>query len=374
MARLVNADAAVLDAQEPRHDLPCTATPTKPVLGFDLKFHAGYEAAIPLRELAGSENMLTILFRVTPDDHRDVPVSFSQHYRVPAIEEGANGAAHLPGDFEIGEGNYHVDWLMRDQAGRVCSHYWDLRASLPARDKEVSMAIAPGVVEGNGPESFQAEPPVQRAQGEASLNVKILINFAPQNYRSTTLQPRDLNGLISILRSLARDPRIGRFSIVAFNLEKERVIWRQDSAEQIDFPGLGKALGSLQLGTIDVKRLGRKHGDTEFLEDLIRREVLGARHVDALVFAGPKALLDQNVPEGALRQWGQVDYPVFYLNYTADPRKTPWHDAIGHVVKFFKGTEYTISRPRDLWFATNEVVSRVAESKQTKTAHAMSAR
>ena len=38
--RIVNTDMAVLEIPEPRKDLPCTVVPSKPVLGFDLRFHA----------------------------------------------------------------------------------------------------------------------------------------------------------------------------------------------------------------------------------------------------------------------------------------------------------------------------------------------
>ena len=40
----------------------------------------------------------------------------------------------------------------------------------------------------------------------------------------------------------------------------------------------------------------------------------------------------------------------------------PWKDSISHAVKLFRGTEYTISRPRDLWFAVTEMVSRIVKS------------
>ena len=43
------------------------------------------------------------------------------------------------------------------------------------------------------------------------------------------------------------------------------MIYRQEGASQIDFPALGKALTSLNLGTVDLKRLSQKHGDSEFL-------------------------------------------------------------------------------------------------------------
>ena len=52
--RIFNTDAAVLESQDVRKDLPCTVTPVKATVGFDLKFHAGYDVYVPLRELAGS--------------------------------------------------------------------------------------------------------------------------------------------------------------------------------------------------------------------------------------------------------------------------------------------------------------------------------
>ena len=53
--RILNTDAAVLESQEVRKDLPCTVTPMKSALGFDLRFHAGYEVNVPLKELAGAD-------------------------------------------------------------------------------------------------------------------------------------------------------------------------------------------------------------------------------------------------------------------------------------------------------------------------------
>ena len=60
-----SGDMTFLEEGQPRKDLACTVTPEKPQLGFDLRFHAGYDVTIPLRDLSGSENMLTIVFRVT---------------------------------------------------------------------------------------------------------------------------------------------------------------------------------------------------------------------------------------------------------------------------------------------------------------------
>jgi len=371
---IFNTDLAVLESGETRKDLPCTVTPEKPVIGFDLRFHAGYQVTIPLKDLSGSDNLLNILFRVETKDHPDQPTYFSQHIRVPAIEDDAKGDAFLQGNFDLGEGQYHVDWLMRDRGERVCSFSWDSDAALTPKDKPMSLAIPPESIQRTDPEQFKDEPPVARASDQPPLNVKMLVNFAPQNSLSSTLQPVDTSALVSILRSIVRDPRIGKFSIVAFNMQEQKVVYRQEDADRLDFPALGQALTSLNLGTVDLRRLGDKHGDTEFLTNLVRKEVApsGPDHPDAVIFAGPKVLLDSNVPDEALKGAGNVDFPVFYMNYNLSPQQVPWKDAISHTVHFFRGTEYTISKPRDLWVAVSEMVSRIVKSRNGKQAAAIS--
>lgn len=373
-ANIFNTDLAVLEQGEQRKDLPCNVTPSKPALGFDLKFHAGYQVSVPLKELSGEENVLNIVFRVSDQDHRDDPVYFTQHLRVPPIEEEAKGDAYLQGAFDVGEGSYHIDWLMRDRTERVCSSSWDSEANLSAKDRPMSLTLGPGVIGRAGGEEFNEEPPVERASSAPPLNVKVLVNFAPQNSLSPALQPLDTTALVSILRTIARDPRIGKFSVVAFNMQEQKVLYRQDSVNRIDFPALGSALTTLNLGTVDLKRLGDKHGDTDFLTGLVRKEMVPGPqgHPDALVFAGPKILLDANPPEGALRDAGEIDFPVFYMNYNLNPQATPWKDAISHTVRFFRGYEYTISRPRDLWFAVSEMVSKIVKSRNGRPAPSIS--
>ena len=363
--RILGTDLAILEVQEVRNDLPCTVNPSKPVLGFDLRFHADYEVVVPLRELAGSEDLLTMIFRVTPETQKDVSHYFVQHVQVPPIAPEARGDAFLHGSFDLGEGRYHIDWLMRDRAERVCSFYWDAEAELSNRDKQINVMLPPGAVQASEREPFKDEPPVARTAGER-LNVKIVLNFGPQNQHAAALLPQDTTALLSILRSISREPRFGRFSVVAFNLNEQRILYRQDNADRVDFPALGEALGSLKLGTVDIKLLARKHSDTEFLTGLIQQEMNDASRPDALVFAGPKVMLEENVPVESLKETGEVEYPVFYMNYNQEPQANPWRDAIGRAVRFFRGHEFTISRPRDLWAAVTEMVGRIVDFKNAR--------
>jgi hypothetical protein len=361
------ADAAVLDTREPRADLPCTVEPQKPEIGFDLKFHAGFQVTLPLRDLLGGEDLLTIIFRVTPQAHPDEPVYFSEKISVPKLDAEAKGQAVLDGSFVVGEGEYQVDWLMRDRSERMCSFYWTTSASLKEREKPMHLAVVAEHVEPIDPEPFRQEPPTAR-EGANGLNVKVLVNFAPQRALAASLQPLDTAALVSILRNISREPRIGKFSLVAFNMQEQRVVYRQDAADQINFPALGDSLNSLKLGTVRVDQLEQKHSDTEFLTQLITKEMAND-HPDAVIFAGPKVMVNEGIPTDSIKALsGDISYPVFYMNYNLTPQTNPWRDAIGNVVKKLRGYEYTISRPHDLWNAWTDIMGHIVKLKMARLA------
>ncbi len=372
---LMPSDETILDAGQQRKDLPCTVNQRKADLGFDLRFHAGFDVTIPLSELSGDGQILTVIFRVTPGDSAARTANFVQHFTVPFISDDAKGDAALQGVIDLGEGKYHVDWLMRDRDERVCSDSWDIDASLSVKDKPIPLFLSRNRVEQAQAEPFFNEPtleiPKEKNEKTDSLNVKLLVNFAPQNSVSAALQRSDTDALVSILKAIERDPRVAHVSLVAFNINEGRVVYRQDSGDQIDFPALGKALHQMKLGTVNIQKLSEKHSDTEFLENLITKEVSPTDHTDAVIFAGPKAMLDANVPQEDLRRIGDVECPVFYMNYTLDPQATPWKDSISHAIRTFKGTEYTITRPRDLWFSTVEMFSRIIRSKRERAVTAL---
>lgn len=368
--RLLPSDEAILETPENRKDLPCTVTPDKPVLGFDLKYHVNFEVTVALKELVGAENQLTMVFRVTPEGRSD-GTYFSEHFQVPAIDRDETGPAYLNGTFNVGEGKYHIDWLMRDRSERMCSFHWDSEASLPLKDKQMALEIPAGAVQALDLEMFKQEPPILREQKPSPLNVKVMMNFAPQDANGSALQPLDTRALLSMLRSIAREPRIAKFSIVAYNMQQQKVIYRQEDAPQIDFPALGKAVRSLRLGTVDLKHLVQKHSDTEFLAQLMTNEIKDPKDsLDALIFAGPKVMLDDGVSPETLKQFSDVKFPVFYMNYNANPQLNPWRDAIGSAVRVLKGAEFTISRPRDLFFAWTEIMGRIVKSKVGRAATA----
>jgi hypothetical protein len=224
------------------------------------------------------------------------------------------------------------------------------------------MSILGNAIEPSDREFFKAEPPVTRIKADEPLRVKVLINFAPQLSSAAAMQPIDTSALVSILRNISREPRICSFSVVAFNMTDQRVIYRKENTDQINFPELGKALASVKFGMVDYRKLSDKYSENDFLTKLIHDEV-GNNSTDAVIFAGPKVMLDGPPPVDSLKDMTAVSFPVFYMNYNLTPNQNPWRDSIGTVVKRLRGYEYTISRPRDLWVAWSDIMGHIVKLK-----------
>ena len=350
-------DLAVLEDRMAHRDIPCTLVAAAPHLDLDLKFHTGYEVSLPLRELAGvSPATLTVVFRVTPEAAANGPVFFSQSFKVPPIHGQMDGEVQLGGAFVVGQGRYSVDWLLRDARQRVCSLHWDLNAKLSGRDREVPLAVGPGVVQPSPAELFEN----QSRPAAGPLSVKILVNFAPQEEDLGILPKREQEAIVAILHTIGREPRIGHFSVIAFNLRDEQILYHQSDTPRIDFPGLGRALHARPPGTIDIRRLAMKDGPAEFLRTLIAGEIGRSEGMDAVILAGPKTVSDYDISPESIRLPVSLPCPMFYLNYNATPDQATSADVIGKMVRFLKGRVYAIAHPRDVWLAWRDIMSQLS--------------
>jgi len=361
--RLFPTDLAVLESQQPRRDLSCAITAAKPELGFDFMFHTGYEIQVPIRELAGQENELTILFRVVPQDRPDDPSYMVQRVHVPELEEEqSKKAIKLYGNFTLGQGKYHVDWLMRDQLERFCAMSWDLETKLNAKDSQLTQWIPQALVQPPG-QLFEEEPPIIRAPEGGLPRFSIIVNLDPPDPSAATIDDGVLYSLVSILRRMGRDSRAELHSIIVCSFGTQQVIYQQEDGDSIDLPALGKSLESLKLGLVDVKQLKSTRGPAQFATDLVR-EQLSRGDLDALVLFGPKAGWETAVTRDALESLDELDIPTFYLSYNAERKWNLMPDSVSRIIKRLRGLEYGINQPKDFFNAWSDVVSRILRAKR----------
>ncbi len=365
------SDLAIFEADIPRDDLRCKVESTQTVLGFDMNYHSGYQAELPLADLFEGENMLSVLFRIYPVDQPKQKRYFIQRFRVPDIQRSEDddppqGSVMLQGTVLAGTGKYKLDWLMRDRRERVCANSWTFEVG--ETDGVLPVTLAPGTVRQAPVHPFRNAPEldVPKAENTASLHVKVLVHFAPLNIRSAALQPVDLAALASILQSISQDERVSKVSVVVFNVREQRVLYRQDSSSEVDYPAIGDAIDTLNQGTIRYSLLADKNSDTRFLTELITSEVSRDSDVDGVIFVGPKVMLEENPPKELLGEVGNVEFPLFYVNYNLNPRENPFRDAIGHAVRFFRGQEFTVYRPQDLFPAVRKMFNQIEDYKSKK--------
>ena len=364
--QLGGADLAVLELQQSRHDLPCTVTMSRPKLGFDFVFSAGYEVRVPTRELTGEGNDLTILFRVIPEDR---PASYiAQTIHVAQLDEHSKRDIRFHGIFKLGEGKYHVDWFMRDRRERICSKSWDLKPKVNSRDSRLRQWIPQGLVQPAEP-LFAAEPPFIRPQENGLSRYSLIVNLDPPDPSAVLIDDWQLYRVVAILRRMERDPRIKPCSIVVCSVETQQIVYQKENPASLDLAALGEALRSVKLGAVNAKRLVSTHGPAQFAADLIWERLMKV-DPDALVVLGPKGSSEAGVSRRTLEAFDKPGKPAFYLSYDLgyDTELSPSRDPISSIIKSLHGFEYSINRPKDFFDAWSDVVARIVRTKPEPSA------
>lgn len=355
------ADRVLLDDSDSPNTLRCAVSRVKPELEIDLLFHSGYAATIPLKSLAGQSGVLRTFVRVTPVRQPAHPVVFSTTLPLPAIEPKAKGDLELDGEYVVGRGQYQVDWTLRS-GERTCAAHWQIEAKSGGALNQTTLAIGSDAVDEVPSDPFYDSGFRPRGSHDAQY-VKLLVNFTPA--RLNMLTADDVRGITAILRAIAREPRLGRFSVVVFSAEQQRVLYRNNPDTRIDLPAIGRAVRDLRSGTIDIRQMEDPKSGARFLTRLLTEELGPQRPLpDAVIVISPRVSLKNGPSKEEMARQIHLQCPVFFLNYNPDPIANPWRGALGNVLRSaYHALAYTIARPRDLGSALRDIRSRM-ESHQ----------
>src|SRR5260370_386334 len=299
--RLQYDDLAALKSREPHAELSCQVTSDKPSLGFDLRFHSDYHAAIPVNVVADAGGWLEVVMRVVPASGAEPPTYLANRFAIPISPPGSKGEVLASGGFDLGPGRYRVDWIMSDARERVCSAHWNLDARLGSGKEDLPLTLGTNqIVDLARPAS--ANGPLIKREFARTLQVKILLNLSPAKPQESIVRAEDAAVLLSILRGLADQPRIVLSTVVAFNLRGQKIVYRQEHTDQVDFLALEKAAQSPASAPVDLRVFRDAQSDLHFVTRLLTQE-LGAQadSPDAVILVGPKVSLDRKVPLDSLQ-------------------------------------------------------------------------
>ena len=353
---------------EPRQNeekVRCDVIPIKPQMGFSLRFQTGWVARVPLEQYEGANHRWTVAVRITPGGKQ--PVYLVQRFRLPAIPK-TKVYGQISGGCMLGEGRYDVSWVLMDEQQRVFRKQWQVEAKLRGRERNLKPAIPPATV---NEFSLTAHRP-QRELADPPLRLTVLLHAAPIVPSRSTLRLDDLFMLVGMLDSMLEQLPVESVRLVAFNLDQQKELFRQDDFTGKELDDLLQAIGGLQLGTVDYNILRNRRGDMDLLESLVADEFKDPSPGHVVVFLGararpgenrPRTLMDA-APASAARfyylqysplvfSWGGMNGTVLRMN-----QRGAMPDAINLMVSRLQGKTFSIWSAGELVKAITEIAHR----------------
>lgn len=351
--------------------LKCSVKPLNPFLDFAFRFDAGYFVSCPVKEFGGRDDTVISYVRITPDN--GAPVVLANGYRLPAISRAqakkvnlrkVNSSFEMSGGFVLGEGPFTVDLLLMDSRNRICHAHWTVNTRRSGHEKNASLAMPPNTAAAFPVYSWDGKPSVHRCPGS---RLTILLDVAPMNPSANKLRAWDRAFLLGALSSLLRQMPADSVRLVAFNLDQQREIFRQDRFDGAGFTRLAEVLKRLELGTISYKALQQQNGWAELLAQLVNEQITEQSPTDTVLFLGPNTRITDKLPETMLRPCGPRSPRFFYFEYFPFWRSgSEFPDAIHYATRACKGTTLKIHSAGEFAEAMRKVNQRLAVSSGTR--------
>jgi hypothetical protein len=347
------------------HDtLNCSIHEWRPFLDFTFRFDAGYFVRCPYEEFGGLEFKLATYMRVTPSSGS--PTAFAEFVSVPAVppEIAAKGdlkrlhaELDMSGGFSIGEGEYRVEVLVTDNRNRFCRKRWSIKAQRSHSQAEIPVALEANTISHIWPDAWDGKL-VEKGQG---YRVTILLDAMPMNPREAKLRVWDRAFLMQSLRSMLQHLPCESVRLVAFNLDQQKELYREEHFDSDAFHELSHTLRTTELGTVSYKALQRGPQGVSFLSDLVRKESTGSQLSDIVIFLGPTTRFGQKIPANLVH--GSRDQHFFYFEYFPFTGAN-FPDSIQHLITSLQGTTYQMRSPADLSKAMQKMLTLLDHERE----------
>lgn len=343
----------IIDSRAKQNSLKCDVRPWPPFLDFNFRYQTGLLLSVSLGEFTPGEEPITYL-RVIPQGAS--PVIFRTSLELPSVPPDMSGTIDLrnlrkihfttSGAFHIGEGRYSVELLLLNGQGRSCYKRWNVKTGNYS-DKAVPLAMSPRSVVPLVPDSWDGK---LEANG---VRLSVLLDAAPLHPYAAQLYAWDRALLLQALASLLKQLPCQSVQIVAFNLEQQREVFRQEKFDAGGFTKLASALEHLELASVPYQTL-RRGAASKFLLRLAQEQISAKDPSDAVVFLGPLTAVDQN----PLMQLSEPASPRFFY-FEFHGVGTHFPDSIEHLTKDLHGSVFRISSANDLASAIQKMLAQL---------------
>lgn len=336
--------------------------PVRVSLSFNFRFQAGYYFETPAAQFAGSGHHLALLLRVVPAGKS--PVFLGTRHSLPDVPDGKKAKSTnlgIGGMFFLGDGEYTIDFLIADERGRVYHSTQKLHARRNGAEKKLIATLAPGAVKSLSSLRMRSAS----ADDSKPLKLTLLLHAAPNYSRSTVFRPQDLNRLLGAMTGLLEQVPVKSLRVVAFNLDQQKELYRNERFEPEAFDKLEQALLPIQLGTVDINVLKNKTGYVDLLAGMISQELHAEDSSETVIVLGPPSRLQDSVRAGVIEENPANGPRFFYFQYHSlrDRGQSQFPDTIESAMKRVGGKVFHIFTAGDFAKALTELKRLTADPR-----------
>lgn len=377
----ISAAKQAINSGQRHNSLDCFVASWGPSLDFDFRYGAGFDVAISMKQLKPGEDV-TAYLKVTPQG--GAPVFLERAIQVPTAPHDQAAAFLVSGNrrrfqvtgsgrFSVGEGKYSVELVVLDAEGRSCHEQWKLQTG-KYPDRSVPAAMDPGDIAAT-----------ERAAWDGRLDangvrLSVLLDAAPVNPFAARMHAADRAFSMEALAALLREMPCQSVQIVAFNLQQQRDVFRDENFDADGFSRLAAALETLELSTVPVEALKRGN-NIQYLRRLAR-EQLASGQFDAVVFVGPNLRTTYDNPQvqpaesTSTRFFYLEGYETFPAVYGLPPgigprvmiqRDIPFPDSIEYLTKELHGSVFHIASAKDLAMAIPKMLAQLGTPQRSES-------
>jgi hypothetical protein len=347
----------LFDGKPSGQPLRCSIHQTPVVLDFLFRFDAGYMVDCRLRQFKPGASLVSYL-KIQPQE--GPPVLLGDSFEIPPVsaemvaklgQRKVNDLEiELSGAYALGEGKYTIDLILIDDQSRSIRKRWNIETIQKRPDQSIPFALQPNTADSLVASSWQGN---HTGNG---VRLTVLLHATPMNPKRSKLYAWDRAFLLQSLTSLLKQTPYQSVRVIAFNLDQQQEIFRQDDFDAEGFSKLATVLRTLELGTVSYKAM-QKQSWAGPLVRLTEEEVSSKNPSDAVIFLGPTTHFMDKVSLETMKS--AKDGPhFFYFEYY------PWNgsqfpDSIDHMTHDLHGTVFRIHSADQLAQAIQKMLGQI---------------
>lgn len=341
----------LIDSQAKHNALKCGVHHWGPILGLNLRYRTGFSIFSGFRQFAVGDALI-IFLRVTPQG--GAPVLLGHSFQIPPVPRGitdrvaAKSNVNMIGAFAVGPGRYKAELLVIDQRGRSFYKRWKLKTSTPSK-QALASALGPLTVKPLPADNWDGR------LDPHGVRLTVLLDATATSVTAAKLQ-NEAFLLLQLLASLLRQVPCQSVSIVAFNLDQQREVFRQENFDAAGFAKLSAALRQVQFSTVSYQALQRGSW-SKFLLRMTEEQISANNPADAVVFIGASTHFVEKLPKELRESLAPGTSHFFYFEYYG--YRVPLPDAIDYLTRNLKGTVFRISSAEEFGKAIQKMLAQL---------------